>query len=167
MRLVLVAALLAVAGAACGGGDGDEAVDAPPPPLSVEPCDGEVSEDASGASLEFKLHPDHLEKLARGESVQWVLMVENTGDEAVSLVFFNGQQGDVTLSDESGEVYRWSAARAFSQSINCGTLEPGAAGSILLGDDILEINPGKYELEATVTSRPAPDPVKMTVTVGS
>ena len=167
MRLIAgLLVLLAVASAGCGNGEDDE-LDAPPGPLQMESCDGEVEEGASAADVRVEVHRDAVGGLARGEAVEWVLVLENTGDEPVRLVFFSGQQGDVVLSDDSGEVYRWSAARSFTQAIQCATLDAGSLASVILGDDILEINPGKYELEATVASRPAPEPVNMTVTVGS
>ena len=113
-------------------------------------------------SLSFGFQPD---PLPSDGGVQWTFAMTNVSDNVVSLSFATGQDGDVVLSQNGQERYRWSSGRAFTQSIRNVDLAPGEAYRFTL-DDALALEPGQYELVATVSSDPAPTPATRTVTIG-
>jgi hypothetical protein len=113
-------------------------------------------------SLSFGFQPDPLQPHA---AVQWTFAVTNVSESVVSLTFATGQDGDVALSQNGQEHYRWSSGRAFTQSLRNVDLAPGEAHRFTL-EDTLSVEPGSYDLVATVSSDPAPAPATRTVTVG-
>jgi hypothetical protein len=86
--------------------------------------------------------------------------------ELVTMTFASGQDGEVVLLQGGTERYRWSQGRAFTQAIRSEDLAPGEQLSFTL-DDTLPVEPGSYDLVATVASDPAPAVAQRTVTVGS
>ncbi len=91
------------------------------------------------------------EPLRSGRPVWWVFDVTNKGSKAVVLTFASGQRAEVVLSLGGEQAYRWSSGRAFTEAIETVSLEPGATMPVVLNDD-LNLEPGQYELSATVTA---------------
>ena len=131
--------------------------------LVLAACGGDDDPEPA-AEGELTLAVDHGE-LQAGELVTWRLTVTNgTGDD-VTLVFPSGQSGDVVLSAGGEERYRWSAGMAFTQAVREEPLAVGDSVTYELSGGPLAVPPGEYELEAVLTSDPAPPPVTDEVTV--
>jgi hypothetical protein len=96
--------------------------------------------------------------------VGWTLTVRNEG-AAVTLEFSSGQNGDVVLSQEGVERYRWSAGRAFTQVFRQVPFGAGEVRSFQLSPARLDVAPGSYQLVASLSARPAPAQVSETVRV--
>jgi len=61
-----------------------------------------------------------------GDALQFSLEVTNVGKKNVELTFPDGQTHDFAVLDSAGrEVYRWSATRMFTQSLQNRTIESG------------------------------------------
>lgn len=144
MRLTIaLAALLALAGCATGGGGGGR----------TEPA---------GVALEARFSP---EPLRAGRPATWLLAVTNRGEGPVVLTFRSGKNGDVALEQGGSEAYRWSAGKFFTQALRPVTLEAGKTETYALEEERLEVAPGTYQLVATLDADPAPAPVRRDVTV--
>lgn len=128
MRRLLLLALLAALVAACGGDDGDDGV----------------------AGGELVVDVEVPEPLAPGEVV-FTVSVENRSDDDVALEFSNGQRADVQLLDDGEVAYTWSAARSFIQALGEEAIPAGERIEFEL-EDVLDVEPGEYELVATVTA---------------
>ena len=129
MRKLLVLLLAGLVLAACGDDDGDADV-------------------AAGGDLVVDVMvPD---PLAVGEVV-FTVTVENRTASDVTLEFSSGQRADVQLLRDGEPAYTWSAARSFIQSLGEETIPAGETVELPL-DDVLEVDPGVYELVATVTA---------------
>lgn len=138
-------ALLALAAlAACGGGT-------------------TVSERTpEGLSLRVGFSPEPLQAEA---PVTWSLEVRNNTADPVTLVFSSAKRGDVVLLRDGNEIYRWSAERVFPQVIRSEPLGPGERTVYRLEEPRLAVDPGPYELAASLAAEPAPSPVRRGVTV--
>jgi hypothetical protein len=115
-----------------------------------------------GLSLSFGFQPDPLEPDA---AVGWNFSVTNVSQDVVTMTFPSGQDGDVVLSQNGEERYRWSAGRFFTQAVRTVELAPSEAYHFTL-EDTLAVAPGSYDLTATLASEPAPTAVVRTVTIG-
>ncbi len=146
-RALAVTVLLVMS--ACGGGGKED------DPVVLEPNQEEG----------LRLTLSHTEPLRTGAPVTWTLGVRNAGNEPVTLTFSSGQRGDVVLTQGSAERYRWSKGRAFTQVFGEMSIAPGQAESFELKDDTLDVEPGQYELVASLKSQPSPTEVRQTVTV--
>lgn len=100
-----------------------------------------------------------------GEPVVWDLRVRNGGDEPATLTFSSGKDGDVVLRRGGEEVYRWSAGRLFTQAVRKEVIGPGEERTYRLEEAALPVEPGAYELVATLAAEPAPGPVRQRVDV--
>ena len=78
--------------------------------------------------------------------------VRNSGDSAITLSFTSGQRVEFTLSDQDGEVYRWSDGLFFSQSLEQVTLEAGAIYGTTLTGEPVGVEPGSYTARAWITA---------------
>lgn len=141
LRMTLLAVMVLLAG--CGSG----------PSAGSEP---------DGLSLEVSFDP---EPPRQGQPVTWSLEVRNHGQEPVTLTFSSGQSGDVVLGRGGRERYRWSAERFFTEAVRKERLEPGQRKVYRLEEPELRVDPGGYELVASLASEPAPAPVRRQVTV--
>lgn len=131
MRRLLLLALLAALAAACGGDD-----------------DSGGGDGVAGGGLVVDVEvPD---PLTPGE-VDFTVVVENRSDDHVTLEFPSGQRADVQLLDDGEVVYTWSAARSFIQALGEETVPAGEHIEFEL-DDVFDVEPGGYELVATVTA---------------
>jgi Intracellular proteinase inhibitor len=99
-----------------------------------------------------------------GEEIRWVFTVENQEERTHMLTFSSTQQGDVVLEADGVERYRWSNGKAFAAMMVERELPAGGELAFEL-DDVLTVEPGTYALLASVTSRPAPTPVRDEITV--
>ena len=98
--------------------------------------------------------------------VTWELALTNESDEEVTIEFPSSQFGDVVVRSGDDEVYRWSMGLVFAESI---VSQPVAAGETFvfeLGATELGAAPGRYELEASLTGSPSPEPLVCELTVG-
>jgi hypothetical protein len=150
-RLALLSVLLL---AACGSGGSAKGAGEP---STTERHGVECAPEGDGSQLRLTLAPSG-DSMAAGP-VTWRLTVTNEGDGDVTLQFASGQQGDVVLRRDGVEVYRWSEGRMFAQAITCIGLAPGESHTVELADHPVDVPPGTYDLEATLTSQPAPPPV--------
>jgi hypothetical protein len=86
-----------------------------------------------------------------GQTVRWVFDITNTGAGPTTIVFRNGQRGDIVVTDELGELYRWSIGMKFTQAATEVTLQPGQMMSFVLAGD-LDLEPGDYSGTAAITA---------------
>jgi hypothetical protein len=144
---VFAAVLLALTG--CGGGEGDS--------------EGSRSAGGSGGlSLALSFSP---EPLRAGQPVTWSLEVANGAKDPVTLTFPSGQHGDVVLLRDGTEAYRWSSTKFFAQAVVKERLEAGGDKTFPLEERALSVEPGDYDLVATLAAEPAPAPVRRRVSV--
>ncbi len=145
-RLALLAAVALLVTGACGGDDD---------PVVLEP-------NLEGGLV---LTLTHTEPLRARAPVTWTLGVRNAGQEPVTLAFSSAQRGDVVLAQDSVERYRWSMGMAFAQVLAEISIAPGQAESFELKDDVLDVEPGQYDLVASLRSQLSPTEVRQPVTV--
>jgi len=58
-------------------------------------------------------------------TVVFTFRVTNRGEQPAELTFRSGRDGDVAVSRDGEEVWRWSDGRMFTQQIRHETLSPG------------------------------------------
>ena len=113
-----------------------------------------------GATLRFS---PVSEPVTKGDTAWWALDLTNTGSTPLLVTFSSGQRVEVVLSRNGVEQYRWSAGKAFDLAIQTITLQPGDILPVVV-NDTLPVEPGEYDLQATMTgtldvggaSRPLP-----------
>ena len=90
------------------------------------------------------------------EAVSWELVVTNTGRSPVELTFGSGQNGDVILTRDGVEVYRWSGGKVFTQAVRSERLGPSETRRYELRDgaEFFVKDPGRYGVRAVLTGRP-------------
>lgn len=81
----------------------------------------------------------------------WIMELRNTSDADVRLTFGSGQPGEVVLSLDGAEVYRWSEEKVFTQAVKEVVVAAGESFPIVMNDTI-ELEPGEYEVEAWITA---------------
>ncbi|HEV7861284.1 MAG TPA: BsuPI-related putative proteinase inhibitor [Acidimicrobiia bacterium] len=123
--------------------------------------DGAVSQAENGLALSVSFD----EPLRTGKAVTWTLNVENRRQEAVTLRFSSGKEGDVALRSGDREVYRWSANRVFSQALREVQVAARATHSVRLEESGMTVAPGEYDLVAEVAADPAPGVLHRPVTI--
>ncbi len=138
---------------ACGRGGGED---------RARPDDESETPVGGGLGLEVDSEPDPPRS---GQAVDWLITVRNDGAEAVTLTFSSGRPGDVVLTRDGAEVYRWSADRFFTEAVRHERLKPNEEKVYRLDEKALDVPPGEYELTATLASEPAPDARRRTVTI--
>jgi hypothetical protein len=87
-----------------------------------------------------------------GEPAIWPFDLTNNTDQDITLTFTSGQRMDLTLSDDSGEVYRWSGDMFFTQIIEEVLLPAGGTFPYVLTAEPIDIPPGSYTAAAWVTA---------------
>jgi hypothetical protein len=90
-----------------------------------------------------------------GSLVWWAMDVTNTGQVPVELSFSDSQRGDIILDQGDTDVYTWSADKAFAQTVETVTLQPGKSFSVVL-NDTLTVPPGAYNVTARLTAKVGP-----------
>jgi hypothetical protein len=113
-----------------------------------------VEEDTSVVGLRLRFSPVS-EPISSGDQVWWAVDLTNTGQTPIQLVFSDGQQGDVILSQGDTDKYTWSEGKAFTQIVQTVTLEPGKSFPIVLSDT-LKVPAGTYDVTARVTAMVGP-----------
>jgi len=58
-------------------------------------------------------------------TVVFTFRVTNRGEQPAELTFRSGRDGDVAVSRDGEEVWRWSDGRMFTQAVRTATLAPG------------------------------------------
>lgn len=87
-----------------------------------------------------------------GEPATWPFdLTNNTGGD-FTLTFTSGQRMDLTLSDDAGEVYRWSGDMLFSQMIEDVALPAGERLPYVLVAEPIDLPAGEYTANAWVTA---------------
>ena len=149
MRRLALFAMVLSALAGCGSGPGTGA-------------GGPWAEGAGELSLDLSFSPD---PLRAGQPVTWSLEVINGAQAPVTLTFPSGQRGDVVLLRGGTEVYRWSSSKFFAQAVVKERLGAGEHKAFPLAEKALSVEPGDYDLVATLASEPSPGPVRRGVSV--
>lgn len=161
MKTAVTGLVLVLFLGACGGDDGDDDDLLPPP---TEPTAGEVGTLSTAFDrgvVELTAAPD---PPVAGEGVSWSFAITNTSEDPLTLTFPSGQRADVVLTDDGGEVYRWSEGRAFSQALEELTIDVDETVTFEL-DGTIDVGPGTYELVAALTADPAPAPIEDSIVV--
>ena len=132
--------------------------------LVLAACGSDSDSEDSVADGTLSLEVDTGE-LEAGGVPTFRLTVRNGTPDDVVLTFGSGQSGDIVLSQDGEERWRWSDGLAFTQAIREEPLAAGAEGTYELAGSPLAVPPGTYDLEATLTSDPAPTAITSEVTV--
>lgn len=91
------------------------------------------------------------EPIVAGDTVWWAFEVENVTSEPIDLVFTSGQKGEVVLTQNGVQKYRWSADKVFTEAIETVVLGPGESVSVVL-NDVPAVVAGQYELAGRITA---------------
>jgi hypothetical protein len=172
IRIIAAVAVLAVAGwfavSRSGGRSGDADRTTPPTqpgaaaaPPSSRGCTGAAPATSSGVVLTI----DPTSPLVQG-SVSWIITATNDGNLPVELVFPSGQDAEIVIRQGAKVVYRWSDGQMFTQAVRCQVLLPHQRAEYFLGG-LIRLEPGEYELEASVKAQPSPRPLSLDLTVSS
>lgn len=90
-----------------------------------------------------------------GEPAVWPFDLTNATDTDTMLTFTSGQRMELTLSDDDGEVYRWSEDMMFTQTIEEVALPAGATLPFVLTSEPIDLQPGTYTARAWVRAAEA------------
>lgn len=95
-----------------------------------------------------------------GQPIQVRLRATNVHNRGAYLQFTSGQRFDLRVfrKGTSESVYTWSASRMFIQSLGSLWLRPGQSQTFedSIGDEMGQLQPGKYRLEANLSNSPRP-----------
>jgi len=94
-----------------------------------------------------------LDASVSGSDVAFTFTVENTGDDAVSMQFRDGQTFDVVVEDGGEQVWQWSEGMMFAQMLQSEELGPGETMRESVAWE--GAAPGEYEARAWVTATDA------------
>ncbi|GMQ92528.1 MAG: hypothetical protein BMS9Abin12_0004 [Acidimicrobiia bacterium] len=94
-----------------------------------------------------------------GDPVTWPFDLTNLTDASTEMTFVNGQRMEVTLSNGSDELYRWSDGMFFTQAIEQVELAAGATLPFVVTTDPIDLPPGEYTAQAWVTATETSDVV--------
>jgi Intracellular proteinase inhibitor len=97
-----------------------------------------------------------LEPSVTGQQVRWTLSLRNRTSSALRLSFPTSKYANVVLRQGGKIGYSWSSDRVFAQYVTARRLGPGATYVCNLGPDLLDLEPGRYELIAYLASRSVP-----------
>ncbi len=90
--------------------------------------------------------------MAVQDPVIWPFDLANRTANDLVLTFADGQRIELTLSDDSGEVYRWSDGMLFTQAIEEYSLAAGAVFPFILQGEATGLPAGTYIAKAWVTA---------------
>lgn len=139
--------------------------DAPPADPAPTPSESPSSSPAADPSLSLAFGSKPA-TARTGSNVVWTFAVTNTSEQPVGITCNNGQNGDVVLTQNGIERYRWSNDRFFTQMVRTFTLAPGEVWRFDL-EGTLDVPAGSYTLTATVVCRPAPAAHTQAYSVGA
>ena len=149
MRAAALLVILALVAGGCGADGGEQEGN-----QAGEPGGG-------GLTLSVAFDPDPPQA---GKPVSWSLTVRNEGGEEVTLTFPSGKRGDVVLEGERDEeVYRWSEGRFFTEAVSRERLRPDQEVVYRLEEPSLSLEPGDYDLVATLAAEPELGPARQRV----
>jgi hypothetical protein len=114
-----------------------------------------VEEDTSIDGVRLRFSPVSV-PISSGDQVTWTFDVTNTSSASIDIVFSDGQKGDVVLSQGDVDKYTWSSGKAFTQTVETVTIQPGRSYPIVLSGDTLDLPAGDYDVAATVTGMVGP-----------
>jgi hypothetical protein len=92
------------------------------------------------------------EPSSAGTRVGWRVTLRNRTRKAVVLSFPTSQYADVIVRRGGERRHRWSSRKAFFQAFTARTLGPRETYTCTLRPTVLELEPGRYELIAYLTS---------------
>lgn len=127
-------------------------------------CQDHGAPSPASAARRLELRVQLRETLETGR-IRWALTVANRGDRAVTLVYPTAQDGDLVLRHDGEVAYRWSDGSAFAQQQRCQLIGAGQEYQFTLRGTSLDVDPGDYELVASLAADPAPEPARIDVTV--
>ena len=81
-----------------------------------------------------------------GPQVRWTLSLRNRTSRALRLSFRSSQYANVVLRQRGKIMYSWSSYRAFLQVFTARRLGARATYVCSLDPDVLDLEPGRYEL---------------------
>ncbi len=87
----------------------------------------------------------------------WPFDFTNGTDDAMMLTFTSGQRMELTLSDDTSEVYQWSGGMMFTQAIEEIAVPAGATLPYTLTAEPIDLSPGDYTARAWLTATQATD----------
>lgn len=93
------------------------------------------------------------------DGATWPFDLTNATDADMTFTFTDGQRIEITLSDDSGEVYRWSDNMFFAQAIEEVDIPAGATLPLVVRADPTGLSPGTYTAQAWVVAETASDVV--------
>jgi hypothetical protein len=85
--------------------------------------------------------------------IRFEFVVTNRDDEPAELQFRTGQAAEFVVTDDDGEVWRWSDGRVFTQALRRETLGPG--DSVMHEAAWPDPPPGAYHAVATLAAEHA------------
>lgn len=127
-------------------------------------CQGHGTPSPAAAADDLELRVQLRETLETGR-IRWALTVANRGERAVTLVYPTAQDGDLVLRADGEVAYRWSEGRVFAQQQRCQLIGAGQNYQFTLRGTDLDVDPGDYELVASLAAEPTPEPARIDVTV--
>jgi hypothetical protein len=89
---------------------------------------------------------------AAGSRVTWTLRLRNRTGTRLGLSFPTSQYANVIVRRGGRLVYSWHFRRVFFQAFTGRTLEPGETYVCRLAPDALELEPGRYEVIAYLST---------------
>jgi Intracellular proteinase inhibitor len=143
LSLVLVLVVVPAASASRAGGEISHCKtfsNLPVPDRSARPRD-----------LELRVRYS-LERSVTGPDVRWVLSLRNRTSRALRLRFPTSQYANVVLRQSGRILYSWSARRTFLPVFTARRLGARATYVCFLSRDLLDLEPGRYELIAYLAS---------------
>ena len=99
------------------------------------------------------------QELRSGEAIWWVIDATNVTDAAIPITFGSAQVAEVTVSDGSSELYRWSNGKTFTQAMQEVDFAAGRSAGATLADPFAVAPGTDYTLRAWITGIGAEDVV--------
>ncbi|WP_254862211.1 BsuPI-related putative proteinase inhibitor [Halovivax gelatinilyticus] len=92
-----------------------------------------------------------LETARDEDGITFTLVVTNEGDEPITARFSNGCRVDVAVTDDGGEIWRYTDGRMFTQVLGEETFEPGESRRF----DVQwrDPEPGSYAADGELTAQ--------------
>jgi Intracellular proteinase inhibitor len=145
LPLVLLLAAVPAASASRPGGEIPHCKtllsEVPPSDRSARPQDLELS-------VRYTLET----VLPAGQRVRWILNLRNRTSRALRLSFPSSRYANVVLRRGGRVVYSWSYRRFFLDVVTARRLGARATYVCSLGPDLLDLEPGRYEVVAYLSS---------------
>jgi hypothetical protein len=144
--LWLLAFLLAVPAATASGAPAKE-----PESCDIRVEDFRNTRPARVGELDFEVAYSAVSS-ARGPRVQWVLTLRNRTRKALYLAFPTSQYGNVVVRQGGRIRHSWHLGHAFFQAFTARSIRPRQTYVCTLRPALLDLEPGRYEVLAHLTS---------------